>query len=60
MQAPRQVLRDVILALFLAPPRAFAADDKPADTNAVWFAENYTKYEHRIPMRFESSIDHAG
>src|SRR5438876_3818932 len=51
MQAPRQVLRDVILALFLALPRAFAADDKPADTNAVWFAENYTKYEHRIPMR---------
>ena len=51
MQAPRQVLRDVILALFLALPRAFAADDKTADTNAVWFAENYTKYEHRIPMR---------
>src|SRR5439155_407558 len=51
MQAPRQVLRDVILALFLALPRAFAADDKPAYTNAVWFAENYTKYEHRIPMR---------
>jgi hypothetical protein len=22
-----------------------------ADTNAVWLAEHYTKYEHRIPMR---------
>ena len=21
------------------------------DTNAVWLAEHYTKYEHRIPMR---------
>ena len=28
----------------------FAASDKP-DTNAVWLAEHYTKYEHRIPMR---------
>src|SRR6266850_691372 len=28
-----------------------AAADKPADTNAVWLAEHYTKYEHRIPMR---------
>src|SRR2546425_12944098 len=28
------------------------ADAKPsADTNAVWLAEHYTKYEHRIPMR---------
>jgi putative CocE/NonD family hydrolase len=27
-----------------------AADGKP-DTNAVWLAEHYTKYEHRIPMR---------
>ena len=24
---------------------------EPADTNAVWLAEHYTKYEHRIPMR---------
>jgi putative CocE/NonD family hydrolase len=27
-----------------------AADEKP-DTNAVWLAEHYTKYEYRIPMR---------
>jgi len=25
--------------------------DPPADTNAVWLAEHYTKYEHRIAMR---------
>jgi putative CocE/NonD family hydrolase len=25
--------------------------DQPADTNAVWLAEHYTKYEHRIAMR---------
>jgi len=24
---------------------------EPADTNAVWLAEHYTKYEHRIRMR---------
>src|SRR6186997_3220598 len=27
------------------------AADQPPDTNAVWLAEHYTKYEHRIPMR---------
>jgi predicted acyl esterase len=32
------------------PFRALPADEKP-DTNAVWLAEHYTKYEHRIPMR---------
>src|SRR5437879_6280036 len=25
--------------------------EQAADTNAVWLAEHYTKYEHRIPMR---------
>ena len=28
-----------------------AAEDKPAEVNAAWLAEHYTKYEHRIPMR---------
>ncbi len=27
------------------------AADTPPDTNAVWLAEHYTKYEHRIPTR---------
>jgi putative CocE/NonD family hydrolase len=41
------------LALVCLPgtPGTAAADDNPADTNAVWLAEHYTKYEHRIPMR---------
>ena len=28
-----------------------AAADAPGDTNAIWLAEHYTKYEHRIAMR---------
>src|SRR5438552_10333508 len=32
-------------------PCVAAAADKPGDTNAVWLAEHYTKYEHRIAMR---------
>src|SRR5712672_1764863 len=41
------------LAVLCLPGALGAApgDDKPADTNAVWLAEHYTKYEHRIPMR---------
>jgi len=27
------------------------AADAPPDTNGVWLAEHYTKYEYRIPMR---------
>src|SRR5438874_11115822 len=38
------------LLFALAPLRAPAAD-APADTNAAWLSEHYTKYEHRIPMR---------
>ena len=34
----------------LACWRAFPAE-APTDTNALWLAEHYTKYEHRIPMR---------
>ena len=47
------LLRPAIPCLFvilsLAAPRAPAAE--ATDTNAVWLAEHYTKYEHRIPMR---------
>src|SRR5436189_363607 len=41
------------LAVLCLPGALGAApgDDKPAETNAVWLAEHYTKYEHRIPMR---------
>jgi putative CocE/NonD family hydrolase len=37
--------------LLLGMSSTWAADEKTADTNAVWLAEHYTKYEHRIPMR---------
>src|SRR6185369_8557517 len=42
----------VIVGLFssgLATGLSHAADS--SDTNAVWLAEHYTKYEHMIPMR---------
>ncbi len=31
--------------------RSVPAADLAPDTNAVWLAEHYTKFEHRIPMR---------
>lgn len=40
----------VLVALSLGATRLVRADEKPAD-NTAWFAENYTKYEYRIPMR---------
>src|SRR5512137_2090115 len=41
------------LALILLPGArpGRAADAKPAEVDAAWLAEHYTKYEHRIPMR---------
>jgi putative CocE/NonD family hydrolase len=44
----RVVVRFVLL---FAVSRAGAAAGDAADTNAVWLAEHYTKFEHRIPMR---------
>jgi putative CocE/NonD family hydrolase len=38
----------VLMWLALQPGRVQA---QSADTNAEWLAEQYTKYEHRIPMR---------
>ncbi|HEY2574087.1 MAG TPA: CocE/NonD family hydrolase [Verrucomicrobiaceae bacterium] len=32
-------------------PSAPASDPAPADTTAAWLAEQYTKYEYRVPMR---------
>ncbi len=37
--------------LLVLAAAGFALRGRAADTNAAWFAENYTKYEHRIPMR---------
>ena len=43
-------------SLFLAASVLFSAlgavaAEPAGDTNALWFAEHYTKFEHRIPMR---------
>ena len=38
------------LAILSLPVRSAGAAE-PADTNAVWLAEHYTKFEHRIRMR---------
>lgn len=45
----RTLLLASLLLRFGLP--AAAGDDKPADATLEWLAENYTKYEHRIPMR---------
>src|SRR5262249_9166685 len=41
--------RFLFAAITVAAPGLKAADS--TDTNTAWFAEHYTKYEHRIPMR---------
>ncbi|HTA29265.1 MAG TPA: CocE/NonD family hydrolase, partial [Candidatus Cybelea sp.] len=37
--------------LLLLELQCASAQVQPPDTNTAWLAENYTKYEHRIPMR---------
>jgi len=51
MITSRLAIVSLVAALsYCAANQASAADPTP-DTNAVWLAEHYTKYEHRIPMR---------
>jgi putative CocE/NonD family hydrolase len=50
MKALRWALLGMTLS-FLSDVDRLDAADAPVDTNLVWFAEHYTKYEHRIPMR---------
>jgi putative CocE/NonD family hydrolase len=50
MLALRRIISCFAFSLSLAALRSGAADPS-ADTNAVWLAEHYTKYEYRIPMR---------
>jgi hypothetical protein len=47
MNQSHRNFRRLIPALMLLASRLFATED----TNSVWLAEHYTKYEHRIPMR---------
>ena len=41
----------LVIPVLLIAARVLEAADTTADTNAVWLAEHYTKYEHRIAMR---------
>ena len=43
-------MKSILLGVLLAGATVLG-QDKSAETNAVWLAANYTKYEHRIPMR---------
>lgn len=51
IRASRRVAYFIFISTALALRQTAPAQDKPADTNAVWLAEHYTKYEYRIPMR---------
>jgi putative CocE/NonD family hydrolase len=50
MSVLRPVFGYLVGLLLFAAYRAASAEQS-ADTNVVWLAEHYTKYEHRIPMR---------
>ena len=50
MYTPRFAMLLLLALAAIITPVALSADTTP-DTNAVWFAEHYTKFEHRIPMR---------
>src|SRR5262245_15733842 len=50
MNVLRLALACLVPVLSLAPRLAPAADPV-TDTNALWLAEHYTKYEYRVPMR---------
>ncbi len=45
------VIRSACFFLLLHAAPIWAASDVSPDTNAVWLAEHYTKYEHLVPMR---------
>lgn len=47
---PRSILALTFLTL-LGVGSVWAEDKGSPDTNAVWLAEHYTKYEHMVPMR---------
>src|SRR5215212_446241 len=45
------LVRSGLLAGIAVLCRIAVIAQSPANTNVAWLAENYTKYEHRIPMR---------
>jgi len=51
MNDSRRVVLSLVLVVVPMLPCVSPAAEPSGDTNVVWFAEHYTKYEHRIPMR---------
>jgi predicted acyl esterase len=51
MNASRLPIPSLVIVVMTLVARLTPAAEPAADTNAVWLAEHYTKYEHRIPMR---------
>jgi len=41
----------LLACVLLCSPKGARAAEAATDTNGVWLAEHYTKYEYRIPMR---------
>src|SRR4051794_40358122 len=48
---PTSLDRLLFLALCVIATNTAAVAQSSTDTNVAWFAEHYTKFEHRIPMR---------
>src|SRR5271167_2324755 len=44
-------IQSALLLILCDGSALWAVNEVSADTNAAWLAENYTKYEYRIPMR---------
>jgi uncharacterized protein len=51
MDASTRAIIRLVVVLALTIGHAWTAEEKPDDTNAIWLAGHYTKYEYRIPMR---------
>ena len=51
MNRSRPAIACVLVLIAFAAHRPVSAAEQSSDSNAVWMAEHYTKYEHRIQMR---------
>jgi putative CocE/NonD family hydrolase len=51
MKMPPKSFPSFFAIILFSVLSAKAAEDTPAEYSSLWLAENYTKYEYRIPMR---------
>ncbi len=51
MNSSRRAVRSLVIVALTLVSRVAPAAEPSGDTNAIWLAEHYTKYEHRIVMR---------